>query len=328
MNRLLYSHGEPAGIGIDLILHLSKSKFWQEMRSCLICIVDFELLKSRAKLLNLKIQFVEIKSLKLAKKNKLGTVQFIQSANCKDLSPGSLNPKNAKYVLDNLNFGIAECLKKQRVGLVTGPIQKSNIIDGGFKTFQGHTEWIQKKTKSKNVVMLLSSKNIKVALATTHIPLKEVAKNIRKAKLIEIIQTLNTGLKTKFKIKKPSITVLGLNPHAGEDGKIGEEEIKKINPAVEVCRGMGINASYAISADTAFTAKKLKQTDAYLAMYHDQALPVLKALSFGEAVNITLGTGIVRTSVDHGTALDIAGKMKPNLGSIKEAIKAAEVQLK
>ena len=298
------------------------------MRSCLICIVDFELLKSRAKLLNLKIRFVEIKNLKLAKKNKLGTVQFIQSANCKDLSPGSLNPKNAKYVLDNLNFGIAECLKKQRVGLVTGPIQKSNIIDGGFKTFQGHTEWIQKKTKSKNVVMLLSSKNIKVALATTHIPLTEVAKNIRKAKLIEIIQTLHTGLKTKFKIKKPSITVLGLNPHAGEDGKIGEEEIKKINPAVEVCRGMGINASYAISADTAFTAKKLKQTDAYLAMYHDQALPVLKALSFGEAVNITLGTGIVRTSVDHGTALDIAGKMKPNLGSIKEAIKAAEVQLK
>ena len=298
------------------------------MCSFLFCIVDFELLKSRAKLLNLKIQFVEIKSLKLAKKNKLGTVQFIQSANCKDLSPGSLNPKNAKYVLDNLNFGIAECLKKQRVGLVTGPIQKSNIIDGGFKTFQGHTEWIQKKTKSKNVVMLLSSKNIKVALATTHIPLTEVAKNIRKAKLIEIIQTLHSGLKTKFKIKNPSITVLGLNPHAGENGKIGEEEIKKINPAVEVCRGMGINASYAISADTAFTAKKLKQTDAYLAMYHDQALPVLKALSFGEAVNITLGTGIVRTSVDHGTALDIAGKMKPNLGSIKEAIKAAEVQLK
>jgi 4-hydroxythreonine-4-phosphate dehydrogenase len=298
------------------------------MRSCLICIVDFELLKSRAKLLNLKIQFVEIKNLKLAKKNKLGTVQFIQSANCKDLSPGSLNPKNAKYVLDNLNFGIAECLKKQRVGLVTGPIQKSNIIDGGFKTFQGHTEWIQKKTKSKNVVMLLSSKNIKVALATTHIPLTEVAKNIRKAKLVGIIQTLHSGLKTKFKIKHPSITVLGLNPHAGENGKIGKEEIKKINPAVEVCRGMGINASYAISADTAFTAKTLNQTDAYLAMYHDQALPVLKALSFGEAVNVTLGTGIVRTSVDHGTALDIAGKIKPNLGSIKEAIKAAEVQLK
>lgn len=328
MNKLLYSHGEPAGIGIDLILHLSKSKFWQEMHSCLICIVDLELLKSRSKILNLKIQFVEISNLKFAQKNKLGTIQFIQSTNCKDLSPGSLNPKNAKYVLDNLNLGIAECLKNKKVGLVTGPIQKSNIINGGFKTFQGHTEWIQKKTKSKNVVMLLSSKNIKVALATTHIPLKEVPKNIRKAKLIEIIQTLHTGLKTKFKIRHPSITVLGLNPHAGENGKIGEEEIKIINPAVKVCRDMGINASYAISADTAFTAKKLNQTDAYLAMYHDQALPVLKALSFGEAVNITLGTGIVRTSVDHGTALDIAGKIKPNLGSIKEAIKTAEVQLK
>jgi len=328
LNKLLYSHGEPAGIGIDLILHLSKSKFWQEMHSCLICIVDLELLKSRSKILNLKIQFVEISNLKFAQKNKLGTIQFIRSTNCKDLSPGSLNPKNAKYVLDNLNIGIAECLKNKKVGLVTGPIQKSNIINGGFKTFQGHTEWIQKKTKSKNVVMLLSSKNIKVALATTHIPLKEVPKNIRKAKLIEIIQTLHTGLKTKFKIRHPSITVLGLNPHAGENGKIGEEEIKIINPAVKVCRDMGINASYAISADTAFTAKKLNQTDAYLAMYHDQALPVLKALSFGEAVNITLGTGIVRTSVDHGTALDIAGKIKPNLGSIKEAIKTAEVQLK
>ena len=328
MNKLLYSHGEPAGIGIDLILHLSKSKFWQEMHSCLICIVDLELLKSRSKILNLKIQFVEISNLKFAQKNKLGTIQFIRSTNCKDLSPGSLNPKNAKYVLDNLNIGIAECLKNKKVGLVTGPIQKSNIINGGFKTFQGHTEWIQKKTKSKNVVMLLSSKNIKVALVTTHIPLKEVPKNIRKAKLIEIIQTLHTGLKTKFKIRHPSITVLGLNPHAGENGKIGEEEIKIINPAVKVCRDMGINASYAISADTAFTAKKLNQTDAYLAMYHDQALSVLKALSFGEAVNITLGTGIVRTSVDHGTALDIAGKIKPNLGSIKEAIKTAEVQLK
>jgi len=328
LNRLLYSHGEPAGIGIDLILHLSKSKFWQEMNSCLICIVDFELLKSRSEIMNLKIQFIEIENLKLAKKNKLGTVQFIQSANCQDLSPGSLNPKNAKYILDNLNFGIAECLRNKKVGLVTGPIQKSNIIDGGFKTFQGHTEWIQKKTKSKNVVMLLSSKKVKVALATTHIPLTEVAKKIRKAKLVEIIQTLHSSLKTKFKIKHPSITVLGLNPHAGENGKIGTEEIKKINPAVEVCREMGINASYAISADTAFTAKKLKQTDAYLAMYHDQALPVLKALSFGKAVNITLGTAIVRTSVDHGTALDIAGKMKPNLGSIKEAIKAAEIQLK
>ena len=152
---------------------------------------------------------------------------------------GSLNPKNAKYILDNLNFGIAECLRNKKVGLVTGPIQKSNIIEGGFKTFQGHTEWIQKKTKSKNVVMLLSSKKIKVALATTHIPLTEVAKKIRKAKLVEIIQTLHSGLKTKFKIKHPSITVLGLNPHAGENGKMGTEEIKENKSSSRSLQGDG-----------------------------------------------------------------------------------------
>ena len=298
------------------------------MQSPLICIVDKALLQTRAKLLNLKINFVEIQHLKKAQKNTHATVQFIQIAKCDDSSPGVLNPKNAKYVIDNLNFGIAESLTNKEIGLVTGPIQKSNIINGGFKNFQGHTEWIQKKTKSKNAVMLLSSSKIKVALATTHIPLAEVAKNIRKSKLIQIVQTLHSGLKTKFKIKHPAITVLGLNPHAGENGKMGMEEIKIINPAVKVCKEMGINASYAISADTAFTTKKIKETDAYLAMYHDQALPVLKALSFGAAVNITLGTGIVRTSVDHGTALDIAGKIKPNLGSIKEAIKAAEAQLR
>jgi len=297
------------------------------MQSSLVCIVDIDLLKSRSKILNLNINFIEIQSLKAAKGNRLGTVQFIQAGKCKDLSPGTLNPKNSKYILDNLNFGIAQSLKNKKVGLVTGPIQKSNIINGGFKSFKGHTEWIKKKTQSNHVVMLLSSKKIKVALATTHIPLAEVPKNIQKLKLVKIIKILHSGLKTKFKIRHPAITVLGLNPHAGEDGKMGAEEIKIINPAVQICRDIGINASYAISADTAFNTKKLKQTDAYLAMYHDQALPVLKALSFGEAVNITLGTSIVRTSVDHGTALDIAGKMKPNLGSIKEAIKLAEIQL-
>ena len=297
------------------------------MQSPLVCIVDIKLLESRSKILNLKINFIEIQTLKAAKKNKLGTVQFIQVGKCKDLAPGTLNPKNSKYVLDNLNFGIAQSLKDKKVGLVTGPIQKSNVISGGLKSFQGHTEWIRKKTQSKYVVMLLSSKKIKVALATTHIPLAEVTQNIKKSKLVEIIKILHSSMKAKFKIKNPVITVLGLNPHAGEDGKMGTEEIKIINPAVQICRDIGINVSYAISADTAFNAKKLKQTDVYLAMYHDQALPVLKALSFGEAVNITLGTPIVRTSVDHGTALDIAGKMKPNLGSIKEAIKSAEVQL-
>ena len=327
MKQLLYSPGEPAGIGVDSILRLSKLKFWKEMNASLVCIADLELLRSRAKALNLKLRFKELKSLNKAEQNKKGTIQFFQIAKCIDITPGKLNPENAQYIIQNLNFGIDQALKNKKIGLVTGPIQKSNIIEGGFKSFQGHTEWIKKHTKSKEVVMLLAAKNIKVALATTHIPLAEVSKNIQKLKLVEIIKIINSGLKSNFKIKNPSIKVLGLNPHAGENGKIGKEELLKINPAVKICREIGINVSYARSADTAFNSDQLKETDAYLAMYHDQALPVLKALSFGKAVNITLGAPLVRTSVDHGTALEIAGKIKPNLGSIKEAIKLAEIQL-
>jgi len=327
LKQLLYSPGEPAGIGIDSILHISKLKFWEQMRVNLVCIADLNLLRHRAKELNLRIKFKEIKSLNKAVKNQKGVIQYFQVTECSDYTHGKLNPDNAQYVIKNLNFGIDQALKNNKKGLVTGPIQKSNIIEGGFKSFQGHTEWIKKHTKSKEVVMLLAAKNIKVALATTHIPLAEVSKNIQKLKLVEIINILNSGLKSNFKIKNPSIKVLGLNPHAGENGKIGKEELLKINPAVKICRKMGINVSYARSADTAFNSDQLRETDAYLAMYHDQALPVLKALSFGKAVNITLGTPIVRTSVDHGTALEIAGKIKPNLGSIKEAIKLAEMQL-
>ena len=328
MKQLLYSPGEPAGIGIDSILYLSKQSFWEQINARLVCISDPKLLESRSKILNLKIQFKELHSIGEAKKNKIGIVQFIQVSDCIDCSPGKLNPNNAKYIIKNLNFGIEQTLQNKKVGLVTGPIQKSNIIEGGFKRFQGHTEWIKNKTKSKDVVMLLASKKIKVALATTHIPLSQVPKNIKKLKLVELIKILDSSLKTNFKIKNPSIKVLGLNPHAGENGKIGTEESSKINPAVTLCKQLGINVSYAVSADTAFNIDQLKKTDAYLAMYHDQALPVLKALSFGKAVNITLGTPIIRTSVDHGTALEIAGKSKPKLGSIKEAIKLAEIQLK
>tara|TARA_B110000003_G_scaffold260697_1_gene281798 strand:+ start:390 stop:1376 length:987 start_codon:yes stop_codon:yes gene_type:complete len=328
LKQLLYSPGEPAGIGIDSILYLSKQSFWEQINARLVCISDPKLLESRSKILNLKIQFKELHSIGEAKKNKIGIVQFIQVSDCIDCSPGKLNPNNAKYIIKNLNFGIEQTLQNKKVGLVTGPIQKSNIIEGGFKRFQGHTEWIKNKTKSKDVVMLLASKKIKVALATTHIPLSQVPKNIKKLKLVELIKILDSSLKTNFKIKNPSIKVLGLNPHAGENGKIGTEESSKINPAVTLCKQLGINVSYAVSADTAFNIDQLKKTDAYLAMYHDQALPVLKALSFGKAVNITLGTPIIRTSVDHGTALEIAGKSKPKLGSIKEAIKLAEIQLK
>ena len=328
MKQILYSHGEPAGIGIDLILRIAKLKFWSSIDIPIVVISDGELLKERAKLLKLKIEFHELQDLKKAKKNETGCIQFHCVSQCKDFTPGVLNPQNASYVISNLNFAIDAAIENSKIAVVTGPIQKSNIVEGGIKTFQGHTEWIQKRTGSKDAVMLLASKKIKVALATTHIPLSEVPKNIKKAKLINVIKVVNDALKKKFKIKKPKIRVLGLNPHAGESGKIGTEELKIITPAINACKKLGMDIVGPLSADTAFHKNLLQDTDAYIAMFHDQALPVLKALSFGEAINTTLGIPIIRTSVDHGTALEFAGRKKPILGSLQEAIIQAVIQLK
>ncbi len=328
MKKILYSHGEPAGIGIDLILRVANLKYWSALKTPVIVISDGSLLKARAQALNLKIKFQELSNLKEVKKNKISCIQFYSVSQCEDVTAGVLNPKNASYVISNLNFAIDSAMKDTKIAVVTGPIQKSNMMEGGLQNFQGHTEWIQKRTKSKQVVMLLASSKIKVALATTHIPLSEVPKSIKKSKLINIIKIVDAGLKKKFNIKKPKIRVLGLNPHAGESGKIGTEELKIIQPAINSCQKLGINVLGPFSADTAFNKKLREDTDAYIAMFHDQALPVLKALSFGEAINTTLGIPIIRTSVDHGTALEIAGKSKPLLGSIQEAITQAEVQLK
>ena len=328
MKQILYSHGEPAGIGVDLILRIANLKFWSSINIPIVVISDGVLLQARANSLKLKIKLHELSDLKKTKKNKIGCVQFYCVSKCIDVTPGTLNPKNAHYVISNLNFAIDSAMLNSKIAVVTGPIQKSNMVEAGLKTFQGHTEWIKERTQSKEAVMLLASKKIKVALATTHIPLSEVPRNIKKAKLINIIKTVNDGLKKKFKIKKPKIRVLGLNPHAGESGKIGTEELTAITPAIVSCQKLGMNVVGPISADTAFNKDILKDTDAYIAMFHDQALPVLKALSFGEGINMTLGIPIIRTSVDHGTALEIAGRKKPLLGSLKEAIIQAEIQLK
>ena len=320
MKQLLYSPGEPAGIGVDSILYISKLKFWEEMNVNLICIADGDLLQSRTKALNLNIKFKELKSLNRAKQNKKGIVQFVQVAECKDFTPGQLNSENAQYIIKNLNFGIDQALKNKKIGLVTGPIQKSNIIEGGFKDFQGHTEWIKKQTKSKEVVMLLAAKNVKVALATTHIPLADVSKNIQKSKLIEIIKILNFGLKNNFKIKHPRIKVLGLNPHAGDGGYIGHEEEEILKPFVNSSKE---NVHGPISADTAFIEKNIKKYDVFLAMYHDQGLPVIKSMGFGNTLNVTLGLPFIRISVDHGTAYEIAGKNKADFSSMDEALKTS-----
>ena len=323
MKKILYSPGEPSGIGPDIIIQLCKTEFWTDIKIPILCISDPKLLDKRAADLRKKITLQKISDIDELKTNKRNVIQVMHISDCKNTKYGKLYKSNAQYVLDNLKFGIDEALKNKNLALVTGPISKENIISIN-KKFSGHTEFIQQKTNSKEVLMLLASDQLKVALTTTHIPLKNVSKKITKELIISKAITLNKGLKEKFKIKNPIIKMLGLNPHSGEGGKIGKEEVDIIIPAVKELRKKKINISYPVSADTAFTKKNLKETDAFLGMYHDQVLPVIKALSFGNAINVTLGVPITRTSVDHGVALDIAGSGKADPSSLKEAIKAAK----
>ncbi|MDC3244907.1 4-hydroxythreonine-4-phosphate dehydrogenase PdxA [Gammaproteobacteria bacterium] len=323
MKKIIYSPGEPSGIGPDLIIQLCKSTFWTDVKIPIVCLSDPKLLNARASDLEKKIKLEVLSDLRELKANKRNVIQVLRVSDCKNTNCGKLYKSNAQYVLDNLQFGIDEAFKNKNHALVTGPISKENIISIN-KAFLGHTEYIQQRTKSDEVLMLLASDQLKVALATTHIPLKKVANKISKELVISKAIILNHGLKQKFKIKNPNIKLLGLNPHSGEGGKIGKEEIDILIPAVKELRKKKINISYPISADTAFTKKNLKETDAFLGMYHDQVLPVIKALSFGSAINITLGVPITRTSVDHGVALDISGTGKSDPSSLKEAIKTAK----
>ena len=326
MKKIIYSPGEPAGIGPDLIIKLASNKALENFKIPILVVGDPNLFLARSKLLKKKIKIININSITELKGNKKGALQVISVSKCKNIFPGKIHKSNAKYVLDNLNYAIKETISDEDAALVTGPLSKENIISIK-KDFSGHTEHIQKLTKSNDVLMMLASDKLKVALATTHIPIKDISNKITKKLIINKIEILNEELKDKFKINKPNIKGLGLNPHAGENGKIGSEELKIIKPAIEEIK-KNINVSFPISADTAFSSKLLKETDVYLGMYHDQVLPVLKALSFGSSINITLGIPIIRTSVDHGVALDIAGTNKSNTSSLELAIKTAKKLIK
>lgn len=322
MKKILYSPGEPSGIGPDLIIQICSTPFWEKIHIPIVCLADKKLIQDRAKVLNKKIKIDILNNLDSANQNKFGVIQIQEVSKCRITKPGKLYKSNAAYVLKNLDYGIEQSIK-EGIGLVTGPISKENIITIDEK-FSGHTEYIQKKTLSNDVLMLLGSKKLRVAIATTHVPLKKVPQLITKRLVINKAMILHNELITKFKIKSPRIKLLGLNPHAGEGGKIGTEERNILIPAVEELRKNNINISMPLSADTAFTKKILADTDAYLGMYHDQVLPVIKALSFGNTINITLGVPIIRTSVDHGVALDIAGSGKTDVSSFEEAIRAAK----
>jgi len=319
LKTIIYSPGDPAGIGPDLFLSLLNEDFFRFIKANVVCIGDHKLFASRAKELGYSFEistFTDINDVN----EKVGYLKIIE---CPDVSSGSLNAINSEYVIKNLDFGIDACMKSKGIGLVTGPISKENIVEGGY-SFSGHTERIMEKTNSDDVLMLLASERLKVALATTHMPLNKVSESITTDLIINKVKILNQELKSKFNIEKPKISLLGLNPHAGEGGKLGKEEIEIIIPAVKELIASNVDVSMPLSADTAFNKNLLDETDAYFAMYHDQGLPVLKALSFGDSINITLGVPIIRTSVDHGVALDIAGKGIANNSSLKNAFYAAD----
>ncbi|MGB2242331.1 MAG: 4-hydroxythreonine-4-phosphate dehydrogenase PdxA [Porticoccaceae bacterium] len=316
--KLAITPGEPAGIGPELLIQSVQQGCAHE----LVAFADPELLKQRAELLGLPLK------LKLFDQHQPAT-PLLPTELCihpVELSTpsraGTLDIANAGYVLACLDAAIDSCKANQCQALITGPVQKSIINDAGI-AFSGHTEYLAQKTDTDTVVMMLATADMRVALATTHLPLRDVADAISKDLLHRVIEILRHDLKTKFAIQQPNILVCGLNPHAGEGGHLGNEEIEIISPMIEHFKKQGLNLIGPLPADTLFTNKHLKSADAVLAMYHDQGLPVLKYSGFGRAANITLGLPIIRTSVDHGTALDLAGKGIADGGSFAVAIAVA-----
>jgi 4-hydroxythreonine-4-phosphate dehydrogenase len=310
---LAVTAGEPAGIGPDLCLQLVRHE-----RS-LVVIADKGLLQLRAAQLGIDVQLHDYTPTTPQASGKL-SVLHVPLAHA--VEAGKLDPANGRYVLATLSRALQGCVAGEFSGMVTAPVHKGVINDADIP-FTGHTEFLAEQTHTPLVVMMLVGGGMRVALATTHLPLREVADAITQPLLEDILRILQRDLQRRFGIAKPRILVAGLNPHAGEGGHLGREEIEVMIPVLDKLRAEGFNVSAPIPADTLFAAHRLRECDAVLTMYHDQGLPVLKHASFGEGVNITLGLPIIRTSVDHGTALELAGTGKANVGSLLEAIKVA-----
>ncbi|MSR16322.1 MAG: 4-hydroxythreonine-4-phosphate dehydrogenase PdxA [Methylococcaceae bacterium] len=316
--QIALTAGEPAGIGADLCIQLVQ----EILPACeLVVLADPELLQQRAKQLNLPLTLHHFDPSKPKTMLPRGHLTILPVSLKSPVEAGVLNHENSQYVLELLDLATQGCLSKTFAAMVTAPVHKGVINEAGF-AFTGHTEYIAEQTGG-HPLMMLATEGLRVALVTTHLPLSEVSKAITKETLEKVIRILNHDLKTRFHLKQPKILVCGLNPHAGENGYLGREEIDIINPILEKLRTEGMVLQGALPADTLFTPKYLHTTDAVLAMYHDQGLPVLKYKGFGNAVNITLGLPIIRTSVDHGTALDLAGTGKADLGSLQYALQTA-----
>lgn len=314
---LALTAGEPAGIGPELCLYLGL----EERQAEVVVIADIDMMFARAQHLQLGIT-VEAWQPGKPVRREAGQLSVWSVAEAVERRPGVLDKANAPYVLKTLEAAVQGCRKGQFAAMVTAPVHKGIINDAGI-AFSGHTEFLQEQCGVERVVMMLATPSLRVALATTHLPLRAVADAITESRLTQVLYILHDDLIRRFGLASPRILVAGLNPHAGEGGHLGREEIEVIEPTLQALRKEGLDLIGPLPADTLFTPRWLEQGDAVLAMYHDQGLPVLKSQGFGEAVNVTLGLPIIRTSVDHGTALDLAGTGKADSSSLKAAVDMA-----
>ncbi|MEQ9876510.1 4-hydroxythreonine-4-phosphate dehydrogenase PdxA [Pectobacterium aroidearum] len=321
--RVVITPGEPAGIGPDLVIALAQQAWPVELVIC----ADPELLLSRALQLSMPLTLRDYQPGQPAQPQQPGSLTILPIAAPATIIPGQLNVANSAYVVETLARACDGCLNGEFAALITGPVHKGIINDAGVP-FSGHTEFFADRSHCDRVVMMLATEELRVALATTHLPLAAVSAAITRHSLHEVITILHHDLQTKFGLAQPQIYVCGLNPHAGEGGHMGREELDVINPALDELRQQGITLVGPLPADTLFQPKYLQHADAVLAMYHDQGLPVLKYQGFGRAVNITLGLPFIRTSVDHGTALELAATGSADPGSFITALNLAIKMIK
>lgn len=316
--RIALTSGEPAGIGPDLCVLLA-----QHQQQCqLVIFSDPKLIRVRAEKLGLTVKLKEVDLSHAPKPSQKGELYYLPIDLVDDVCVGELNAKNSTYVVNMLQRALDGCSQYEFDAVVTAPVHKGIINEAGYD-FTGHTEFFADGAGVDQVVMMLATEHLRVALATTHLPLNQVSQAITQASLNQVIDIIDTSMKQQFNLSSPHIAVCGLNPHAGENGYLGREEIDVISPIIEKMKGEGVNLSGPWPADTIFVQEKSDDYDVVLAMYHDQGLPVLKHQGFGKAVNVTLGLPFIRTSVDHGTALDLAGTGNIKITSLQAAIDMA-----
>ncbi len=316
--RLIVTCGEPAGVGPDLCIDIAGRTWPCE----LIIAGDDRVLQQRAQQLQKSLTFLPYSPGSAPAQHRAGEMRVLHVPVASPVRPGQLDRANARHVLQLLDRAVDGCVAGEFAAMITAPVQKSVINDAGVK-FSGHTEYLAERTGGAHPVMMLANGSLRVALATTHLPLKDVSAAITGELLKRVLRILAHDLRARFGIAAPRIIVCGLNPHAGESGYLGREEIEVIAPTLEILRREGLHLIGPAPADTAFTTHMLEQADAVLAMFHDQGLPVIKYAGFESAVNVTLGLPIIRTSVDHGAALALAGTGGADSGSLARAIELA-----